>query len=101
MRRDFVRAAVPKFKKCHRGATKFENTEYWTRVVLPRKQKQRKNEERKLEEQETEFVEQFWTELHAKAWNSTPRNPSQDLSMMRQIFSRKRFATIQQVHRIK
>ncbi|MED6221715.1 hypothetical protein PIB30_057464 [Stylosanthes scabra] len=27
--------------KCHRGATKFENTEYWTRVVLPRKQKQR------------------------------------------------------------
>ncbi|MED6137593.1 hypothetical protein PIB30_066371 [Stylosanthes scabra] len=26
---------------CHRGATKFENTEYSTRVVLPRKQKQR------------------------------------------------------------
>ncbi|MED6176260.1 hypothetical protein PIB30_086383, partial [Stylosanthes scabra] len=28
-------------KGCHRDATKFENTEYWTRVVLPRKQKHR------------------------------------------------------------
>ncbi|MED6159300.1 hypothetical protein PIB30_041053 [Stylosanthes scabra] len=25
----------------HRGATKFENTKYWTRVILPRKQKLR------------------------------------------------------------
>ncbi|MED6125499.1 hypothetical protein PIB30_069092 [Stylosanthes scabra] len=30
----------PKFKKCHGDETKFENTKYWTRVVLPRKQKQ-------------------------------------------------------------
>ncbi|MED6113744.1 hypothetical protein PIB30_073708 [Stylosanthes scabra] len=28
-------------KGCHRSATMFENTEYWTRVVLHRKQKQR------------------------------------------------------------
>ncbi|MED6199466.1 hypothetical protein PIB30_076186 [Stylosanthes scabra] len=28
-------------KMCHSDATKFENTEYWTRVILPRKQKQR------------------------------------------------------------
>ncbi|MED6143763.1 hypothetical protein PIB30_009012 [Stylosanthes scabra] len=28
-------------ERCHRGETKFENTEYETRVVLPKKQKQR------------------------------------------------------------
>ncbi|MED6220644.1 hypothetical protein PIB30_046787 [Stylosanthes scabra] len=51
---------LPGYTLVHRGpchlrvwgssATKFENIEYWTQVVLPRKQKQRK-----LEEQETEF----------------------------------------------
>ncbi|MED6211023.1 hypothetical protein PIB30_069687 [Stylosanthes scabra] len=33
-------------KRCHRGATKFENTEYWTQVVLHRKQKQRLDDPR-------------------------------------------------------
>ncbi|MED6126402.1 hypothetical protein PIB30_078011 [Stylosanthes scabra] len=35
---DLVRVTAPNLLlKCHRGATKFENTEYWTRVVLPGK----------------------------------------------------------------